>query len=135
MVPPVRACTGSYRDRLCRHSYQDRLSAANSQGRQLTNSQTNPATSPDRAAGDNLTYAVPCSSHGKRGCGKATTGERRRVAKVAPPRLPRVEETKTQEEEETPETPTANVGEGDAQERKTRVGTHYGEYCQASFEP
>jgi hypothetical protein len=85
MVPPVRACTGSYRDRLCRHSYQDRLSAANSQGRQLTNSQTNPATSPDRAAGDNLTYAVPCSSHGKRGCGKATTGERRRVAKVAPP--------------------------------------------------
>jgi hypothetical protein len=55
--------------------------------------------------------------------------------RLPPPRLPRVEETKTQEEEETPETPTANVGEGDAQERKTRVGTHYGEYCQASFEP
>jgi hypothetical protein len=64
------------------------------------------ASSPDRAAGEILVDAVPSSSRAKRGCGggNTTTGERRRVAKVA--RLPGVEETNTQPAEEAAATPT-----------------------------
>jgi hypothetical protein len=72
--------------------------------RRVNLDQQNPATSPDRAAGETVAETVPSSSHGKRGCGR--TGERRRVAKVA--RLPGVEETKTQLEEEVTLTITEN---------------------------
>ena len=78
--------------------------------------QSTMAPSPDRAAGEkNIADAVPSSSHGKRGRGKATTtSESERVAKVA--RAPRIEETEAREEE-TAETPTAKVEEeGDIQD-------------------
>ena len=66
------------------------------------------APSPDRAAGEEIADAVPSSSHGKRGRGKRTTSESKRVAKLA--RALHVEETKAQEEDNT-ETPTTNVEE------------------------
>ena len=71
------------------------------------------APSPDRAAGEEIADAVPSSSHGKRGRGKRTTSESKRVAKLA--RALHVEETKAQEEDNT-ETPTTNVEEGDTQD-------------------
>jgi hypothetical protein len=92
--------------------------------RRVNLDQKNPATSPDRAAGETVAETVPSSSsHGKRGRGdgKATTGERRRVAKVA--RLPGVEETKTHSED-APETATTKVeAEGDTQENAERPST------------